>query len=154
MARKRYSYSRRIVIIPSIFLCILFIQHIFFARYYPKLKRSSNVEKIQIRGQWKHVRRQLGLSNGLPDEILVVQEAESSTLSSPHSISSRFFKFSKRSLQSPNALPELYFSSDSLDAPMVSYDELRESLQKLMAGDQGTVRRGSNRARKREGAGF
>ncbi|KAJ3776158.1 hypothetical protein FB446DRAFT_722601 [Lentinula raphanica] len=132
MAYKRYSsYSRRIIIIPSIFLFIFCIQHIFFAANFRNYTRSQH--RIRILGQWKDIRRELGLP-ALPDELTFSPEA----VQSPHipRISSRFFKFAKRDVEQPNPLPELYFASDALEEPMISYEESHVLLTKMVLGEQ------------------
>ncbi|KIK63531.1 hypothetical protein GYMLUDRAFT_241463 [Collybiopsis luxurians FD-317 M1] len=140
MARKRYSYPRRIILIPSIFLFILFIQHLFFTRYHSFFERSNSLsQKIQILGQWKQVRRELELPiDFLPDEITIQLEPGDSSY-----LLSRLFKRSLTAQPNSNVSPEQYFSLDALDEPKISYDELRKSLRTILMaqGEQGLQRK-------------
>ncbi|KAJ3781535.1 hypothetical protein GGU10DRAFT_379437 [Lentinula aff. detonsa] len=132
MGYKRYpSYSRRIIIIPSVFLFILCIQHIFFASDLRNYTKSYN--KIRILGQWKDIRRELGLS-ALPDELTISPEATQRPQSLRYP--SRFFKLARRNIDQPNTSPELFFAPDALEEPKISYEELQESLAQIVLGEQ------------------
>ncbi|KAJ3877143.1 hypothetical protein F5051DRAFT_409439 [Lentinula edodes] len=145
MGYKRYpSYSRRIIIIPGIFLFILCIQHIFFATTFRNYAKSH--DKIRILGQWKDIRRELGLPT-LPDELAIPSKATHSPQDSLRS--SRFFKLIKRNIDQPNALPELFFASDALEEPNFSYEEWQKSLAQIV--NSGQEKRNHGRKRKLSG---
>lgn len=150
MGYKRYSsyYSRRVVIIPSIFLFILLIQHILLLNF-QKLRKH---ETIPILGQWKEIRRELGLSHMLPDEIIAKPAVvHSISPSQPHSLSRLFKRSSGIQSESHSALPELFFSPDALEEKRVSYEELNKSLSQIILGEQDKRNHGRKNALKKAG---
>lgn len=153
MGYKRYSsyYSRRVVIIPSMFFFILLIQHILFVNFQQKHALKQH-ETIPILGQWKEIRRELGLSHMLPEEVIVIPAAVHSISPPQLHSSSRFFKRNNGvQSESHSAFPELFFSPDALKEERVSYEELNKYLSQIIMGEQDKRNHGRKNALKKAG---
>jgi hypothetical protein len=127
--------ARRLAFLLSFILFLALFSRTIFPRKMPTTGRptSQNIVHSPLDGRWRAVRASLGLPS-LSGAILI----PSSTPLPPSRVISRFdLRKRKKSASRPVAEPvQLYFSSDALDEPKVSLEQLADSFRAIALAEK------------------
>jgi hypothetical protein len=131
-SRTTHLTARRLAFLLSVILFLVLFSRTIFPRKMGN-PTSQNIIHSPIAGRWRAVRASLGLPS-LSDAILI----PSSTPLPPSRVLSRFdLRKRKKSASRPVAEPvQLYFSSDALDEPRISLEQLADSFRAIALAEK------------------